>query len=258
MAAEKAPAFQFYPKDFIGDTNVQAMSLTERGAYITLLCACWLDGSLSGADGDLARILKISPDRMGRLRPYLERCFTVGEDGRWIHGRLEKERAKQAAFRERASRGGSATQVARKQKLSTAKRALKVNTPISHLPSTTDVPKEQEHPRAHPVKAFLTLYDELFVALSGKHPDIDNRDAKIAKTVIEKRGFDEAQTLLRAFFASSDPFIQRAGYGLNIFAGQLNKLLLGDRPVLTATGTEGRGRTGAAPAGKYDNIAEQD
>ena len=38
----KAPAFQWYPKDFIADIDVQIMTPEQRGAYIMLLSYAWL------------------------------------------------------------------------------------------------------------------------------------------------------------------------------------------------------------------------
>jgi hypothetical protein len=37
----KPPSFQFYPKDWISSASASAMSLHERGVYITLLAAAW-------------------------------------------------------------------------------------------------------------------------------------------------------------------------------------------------------------------------
>jgi hypothetical protein len=77
------------------------------------------------------------------------------------------------------------------------------------------------------VKAFLALYIELFQALTGEAPDIvRGRDHKIAKNTIEHLGEEKAHARLRDFFASDDKFIRGTGYGLNVFAGQLNKLIV--------------------------------
>ena len=69
MSAEKSPAFQFYPKDFLTDSHVVAMTLAERGAYITLLCLCWLDRSLPVEMGALARLCGVSSAAFTRLWP---------------------------------------------------------------------------------------------------------------------------------------------------------------------------------------------
>jgi len=90
-----------------------------------------------------------------------------------------------------------------------------------------NVPKEQEHsPAPHPVKELLAFYEQQFEALVGEKPAFtEGRDAAIAKRTLNQFGPDKARALLQAFFASDDPFIRRSGYGLNIFAGQLNKLI---------------------------------
>lgn len=78
----------------------------------------------------------------------------------------------------------------------------------------------------HPVKEFLALHEAQFVALSGDKPaKYGGREAKIAKGAIDQYGLEKAKSLLIAFFASRDPFIVNSGYGLNVFAGQINKLL---------------------------------
>lgn len=102
MAREKSPAFQFYPKEFITDSNVAGMSLQERGAYITLLCYCWQDGTLPNHPKRLAQMVGLPPRAFSRIWPALSVCFRERE-GLLIHPRLEKEREKQAAFSRRQS-----------------------------------------------------------------------------------------------------------------------------------------------------------
>lgn len=119
------------------------------------------------------------------------------------------------------------------------------------------VSKEQKPLAPHPIKAFLTLYEELFFGLTGERPVFSNgRDAKIAKRTIDQLGEDKAHAILRAFFASQDKFIQDAGFGLNVFAGQINKLLADQRPRAVAQFVGGR--TGAPHVGKYDGLEERD
>ena len=66
----KAPAFQFYPKDFLADANVMAMNMEERGCHITLLCACWNERSGTGRraqpEGDSIHLASGSWERFGR------------------------------------------------------------------------------------------------------------------------------------------------------------------------------------------------
>lgn len=108
MAKEPSPAFQFYPRDFISDENVLAMDLAERGAYITLMCICWTEGSIPSDIGRLARILHCSREDMARMWEVLAVCFVPDPDdpSRLVHPRLEEERKKQAEWREKSARGG--------------------------------------------------------------------------------------------------------------------------------------------------------
>lgn len=114
MGAEKAPAFQFYPKDFLMDGNVAGMTLAERGAYITLICLCWQEHSIPADLTRLARMVGEPPAVFRRIWPALRPCFRASPDrGRLVHPRLEREREKQEAFRLRQSAAGRASAAAR-------------------------------------------------------------------------------------------------------------------------------------------------
>lgn len=107
-AHEQSPAFQFYPKDFLADGNVAGMSMAERGAYITLLCVCWREGSLPMDTKRLAHMVGATHQAFARVWPAVQACFEE-QDGRLVHKRLDKERAKQAEFRAQQSAAGKAS-----------------------------------------------------------------------------------------------------------------------------------------------------
>lgn len=94
------PAFQFYPGDFLADENVMLMGLAARGAYITLICFCWREGSIPADPGRMARLCGVDGSAMNEVWPEIKPCFKASETdpSRLIHPRLEKERAKQLAF----------------------------------------------------------------------------------------------------------------------------------------------------------------
>lgn len=155
MARELAPAFQFYPKDFLTDSHVLAMSLQERGAYITLLCSCWLEGSLSSDPPTLAKLLGIPLSAFRKFWPAIKPCFRETDDGRLSQKRLDVEREKQARFRRRQSDKGIASAAAKVNRGATTVQPEvnqsvvslvqpEVNSSIFHLPS----PKEQIQERA--------------------------------------------------------------------------------------------------------------
>ena len=125
----QAPAFQFYPKDFLASSKVQRMSLAEVGAYTLLLSHAWLDGSLPPDLPTLARLCRCSTPAFTRMwRAVLYECFQAREDGRLTNKRLEEVRAAQEAFR----RGQ-----AEKSRESWEKRRRATDEPMaSHRPAT--------------------------------------------------------------------------------------------------------------------------
>jgi len=110
-----APAFQFYPNDFLGSGSVAAMTLEEVGAYWVLLCYEWNEDGLPDDFDRLARWCRVSRKRFDALWSVVGENFTLQED-RWINERLERERIKQSenrAKRKRAAevRWGTGTDV---------------------------------------------------------------------------------------------------------------------------------------------------
>lgn len=112
MAKERSPAFQFYPKEFLTDGNVAAMSLHECGAYIKLICLCWQEGSLSADPQRLANMVGTSLRDFRKLWPALAPCFHE-EGGTIRHESLDRERHKQEAYREQQRVKGLASGAAR-------------------------------------------------------------------------------------------------------------------------------------------------
>jgi len=112
MAAEKSPAFQFYPKDFLSDPNVIGMRMAERGAYITLLCLCWTEQALPADPAQLAKLCKIPRPVFMSMWPALSRCFKI-ENHVLTQPRLEREREKQHIYRQLQSLKGKLSAASR-------------------------------------------------------------------------------------------------------------------------------------------------
>src|SRR5262245_25999190 len=97
---EKPPAFQFYPKDWLLDDKVQAMSLAQRGLYITLLSFEWLNGAIPADKRQLSDVISVPFRQLNRLwKGAIVRSFRPRNDGNLVNPRLERERQKQAFFR---------------------------------------------------------------------------------------------------------------------------------------------------------------
>lgn len=85
--------------------HVASMTCAEAGAYVKLLCFCWIEDSLPNDCDQLARLIGMPPAWFRRVWPRVSSCFEVVND-RLRHKRLDHERAKQRAYR--ASRRASA------------------------------------------------------------------------------------------------------------------------------------------------------
>ena len=148
----KPPAFQFYADDFIGGTV--AMTHEERGLYILLLCLQWTQGAITKDDAA----------RLGStvVEPSLNRVLTKFQDtgnGLLQNRRLESEREKQIAFRERQINAGLASAKARFNRGSTVVQPEgqpKLNSPSpSPSPNKHDIERGfAERPGLEEVKTY--------------------------------------------------------------------------------------------------------
>jgi uncharacterized protein YdaU (DUF1376 family) len=101
----KAPAFQFYAKDFLDGTAT--MSNAEVGAYIRLLAHSWGNGALPREEYKLARLIVGSVREFRRVWSTLSPKWKLTETG-WINERLEQQRRDLETFTRRASDHGKA------------------------------------------------------------------------------------------------------------------------------------------------------
>lgn len=110
MARDRAPSFQFYPRDFVSDPAVMAMGLAAVGAYIRLLCAAWVQdepGVLPADDRVLGRLAQATPAEWRKVRAEVAAAFdTESRPGLWVQRRMVAVRAEQVARFTRASAAG--------------------------------------------------------------------------------------------------------------------------------------------------------
>jgi uncharacterized protein YdaU (DUF1376 family) len=85
------PALPLWTDAYLADTT--HLKTEEHGAYLLMLMACWRSKDCRLVDDDvfLARVCRCTPRVWARLRPVMERFWTV-EDGYWTQNRLTKER----------------------------------------------------------------------------------------------------------------------------------------------------------------------
>lgn len=114
-----SPAFQFYPDDFLGSGKVGAMTMQEVGIYTFLLCLDWNECGFVLNRRRLSRFCRVSEPDFAEAWEIVGECF-VERDGRWFNPRLEREREKQARFREKQVAAGQASAASRLNRGSTS------------------------------------------------------------------------------------------------------------------------------------------
>ena len=98
---------------------------------------------------------------------------------------------------------------------------------VTH-PSQTRIKESETKPTtgANGVQPFLDLYIRLFREKVGHAPVINfGKDGAILKGLIKVLGEDSTRTLIRRFFSSPDPFIQKTGYSIGVLQSQANRLM---------------------------------
>ena len=112
MGINRAPSFQFYPKDWL-DFRVQRMSLEAQGAYLKLLCFMWKDGPRQSSildDNDLlARAIGTTVANWRKLRAEIQQKndpIFIEKDGHLHSKRLRGENMKQAKYRKQQAQKG--------------------------------------------------------------------------------------------------------------------------------------------------------
>lgn len=84
------PWFPFYVGDYVRDTA--RLSTEGHGAYLLLMLDYWANGAPPDDDETLASIARLPLEQWVKLRSKIAPFFDVA-DGRWSHGRIEKELA---------------------------------------------------------------------------------------------------------------------------------------------------------------------
>lgn|SRR3990167_8189646 len=109
----KAPAYQWYPKDYDTDEAVKLMTYEQEGIYRRLLDHQALHGSIPAIPAQIAMLVpKVSLRRFLSLWEGIAGKFSdVG--GRLVNQKLERVKADTAAFKAAKSRGGKASAEAR-------------------------------------------------------------------------------------------------------------------------------------------------
>ena len=113
MASEKAPAYQWYPKDYENDEAVKLMTYEQEGIYRRLLDHQALHGSIPAIPAQIAMLVpKVSLRRFLALWPAIADKFTA-HNSRLVNQKLERVKANTAKFKADKVAAGIASAAAR-------------------------------------------------------------------------------------------------------------------------------------------------
>lgn len=85
------PYMPLYVADYLADAA--HLSTVEHGAYLLLIMTYWQRGeALPDDDRKLARITRLEPRSWAKIKPVISDFFEVS-DGKYLHGRIERELA---------------------------------------------------------------------------------------------------------------------------------------------------------------------
>lgn len=121
MTEGKAPAFQFYASDdWFAHPVVRLMDYEEKGIYVELKAHCWLHQSIPADLGELARLLRLSPEKTAAAWVIVGRCFKPHPTDlhRLVQPEIEQKRTARALFLERSAEGGRRSVESRRKKSS--------------------------------------------------------------------------------------------------------------------------------------------
>ena len=181
-ADDRAPSIQYYPRDWMADPAVQALSWDERGRFHWAWSSSLLtDRPGIAAEDQWRRWMGYSEDEWPAHREAHRACFRVRRDGVWVQARTVAEREAQKNRREKSRKGAATTNDKRwgkvgERRLDESLRVSPASASASALESTHDPigtlclnaapsPNGNGHPTPGPTAACLARCKKRFTNL---------------------------------------------------------------------------------------------
>jgi uncharacterized protein YdaU (DUF1376 family) len=279
----KSPAFQWYPGDFLADPVVQAMTALERGVFITLISAQWLDGPLPNDPPFLARVCKLTDEEFADAWKMVGRKFHEIDGDRLANPRLEREREFQQEGKKRLDEGAAKAREAKQAKSEAEARnvaegvktldqpcakaeansgpGLEPAPPLSPIPDSLSPkpvyssappaaprPKKRKEPTGERAEA-VRAWEEVFKTETARvYPFGGKKDGAHVKALLSKPDFDVNELRRRATRLLRDEFWAEKGVDLGTLVARWAALAAAGRTV----------DTNAPPSPKVPTRAELD
>jgi uncharacterized protein YdaU (DUF1376 family) len=111
------------------------MDWAQRGIYTWLIGICWLQKTIPSDIGSLARITRLDIAWWEQNGAIILKCFKPSSSGLLIHPRIEKERSRMMAYKEKKSASGV---IGAEKRWYKHKKTKEINASAIRLPLAND------------------------------------------------------------------------------------------------------------------------
>lgn len=117
---DRMPWFRFFGRDYLGDPDIQELSLEEQGALVRLWASYCATGR--ALPGDLQRASRMTQVPVPLLELLLPRHFEQDESGDWFSPRMDREHGRDATRSEKAQKAARARWEGERKRVSREQR----------------------------------------------------------------------------------------------------------------------------------------
>lgn len=153
MLERMLPYFRVYAAELLSDENFAGWTVAERGAWFTLICICWREGSIPSDKGKLGRVLHLDDAAMATLWGAIGDRFVPHPDNpeRLTSRRLEMEREEAEKTIEQKSDAGKKGATSRWSKVKT-KHSNTITPPLRSQSASDATPMRFDGPQPNPTQ----------------------------------------------------------------------------------------------------------
>jgi hypothetical protein len=257
----KAPAFQFYVKDWLSDPQLKMASHSTKGIWMDMLCFMWdapNRGELVGTVDQLSRMVGATVSDFERFMSEAESlsfcyfCVTptllvTVRNRRMFREEKDKEfnRLRQERFRHKQKSNANITPPSPVPSPTPTTKDKNIK-PIADTPKT-GVSSDHREFIKYAVDSFEQTFHERMFFDGGK-------DGSIVKKLLGTYGLERLKGLWDVFIQSDDDFIGHAGRSIGVFKSQINKILSGGNGNGTNRSGSGTSQGTISQPGKYAGI----
>ena len=225
----KLPYFQFYPADWLSSPRIMCSTLVQQGAYIRLLCVCWLSGDCS-VPADQKKLAMLSglpeqelefvyqmfsahPQKEGHLTN--ERLLKEWERAHWISdkrsqaGKISGKSRRthvQHEFKQNANKKETCADKSEFRSQNSEVRLQKIEVRRQKEEKKKSCGQVKPLPATPKSKLVWDAYAEAYVKKYGVAPVRNQQVNALLCRVVDKLGTEEAPAVAAFYVSHNNPF----------------------------------------------------